>query len=268
MKTPKRVNPITTTLSDSTRNKVVHAELFYVGDINWVSDVGVHHRLKTYLQDFANNMVSVGTANELTDTKKMRVLMVDGTYATRSITVRFVVQPSAENKPQHKINVDLDKPFGKSHLAPYIHTHLKATAKNMATDKELAKISTELRELNAKVKQLEAKRDELESNRKVATNDHDALYHFGKVMELAFGDKYKFVGVLDDRYCKVLRFMVGGEGKVLPVSVYMVKEQVTKEHNVASSAIVPMPIIHVVNERNVMVPISDLTPNEIMGYLR
>lgn len=228
------------------------------------------------------NRIADATAKELatqatpsfSEKHRMRVVLPGGEYGFRMFTITYrlsMIGPKCDspktNKRSTKV-IPVDKPFGKSYLASYIHASLKATAKNMATNTEIAKINSELHTLTAKVKQLEAKRTELEANRKIATNDHNAVAHFGKLLEIAFRGEFVFNGVRDEGYCKVLSFVCNGETKVLPVSVFMVTEQVTKAHNVVSNATLPMPMIHVLNESNVMIPVTDLTPAEIMQFLR
>lgn len=253
MKHAKKVLKIATNFG------LVNVELFYVGEINWDAPmIRLNNQIREWATKFASGIL------DSTKRQKFSVVMADGTSATRSITASMV-----KDMGNLRLNINLTKPFGKSHLASHIHAQLKATTKNMATEKEIADISSQLNELNTKVLALQAKRTELENNRKVVANEHDVLAHFGKLMELAFAERYKFSGVVDDRFCKVLHFMENGKTKELPVSVYMVNEQVTNEHNVASASshIVPMPIIHVLNKQKIMVPVSDLTPIEIMGLL-
>ena len=251
-------------------HRTATVSLSYVGTIDWFDrqsrDSEAH--LQKWLR---KTLAEIG--DKTIHTRKFRVFMDDGVFATRTITAVFSVASNVKDapasiQPAPRLAVAMDKPIGKSYLASHIHGYLKATAKNMATDTEIAKINSELHTLTAKVKQLEAKRTELEANRKIATNDHNAVAHFGKLLEIAFRGEFVFNGVRDEGYCKVLSFVCNGETKVLPVSVFMVTEQVTKAHNVASNATLPMPMIHVLNESNVMIPVTDLTPAEIMQFLR
>ena len=272
MHKPKREFVLTSACRNASRNAQFNCRMSYIGDIDWNADKTVTARVNDWAQMWVNEMAETETHKAM-DCKKFRVYLSDGTISTRTITLEVSIHKAITTQPKSiqqapHLKVDMDKPFGKSYLASHIHGYLKATAKNMATDTEIAKITSELQTLNAKIKQLEAKRTELESNRKVATNDHDAVAHFGKLLEIAFCGEFVFDVVRDEGYCKVLEFVRNGEIKVLPVSVFMVTEQVTKAHNVASSAIVPMPTIHVLNKSNVMIPVSDLTPKEIMQFLR
>ena len=241
--------------------------LSYMGNIDWSSlesrdpDTHLHNWLRKQLAELGDTEISA------TRTRKFRVFMGSGMYETRTITAVFSV--ASKVKAGNTKEIASDKPFGKSYLASHIHATLKATAKNIATDSELSKLSAEIATMQSKLKELENRKAEMEKNRKVATNEHDAFTHIGKLLENAFGIGYKFVGAKDEKFCKVLKFTAYGESKELPISVYMVNEKVTKEHNVRStSAVVPMPIIHVMNEKNIMVPISDLTPEEIRNLLR
>lgn len=228
------------------------------------------------------NRIADATAKELatqatpsfSEKHRMCVVLPGGEYGFRMFTITYrlsMIGPKCDspktNKRSTKV-IPVDKPFGKSYLASYIHASLKATAKNMATDSEIAKINSEIATLQTKVTELEKRKAEMEKNRNVATNEHDAYTHVGKLLESAFGIGYQFTGAENEKFCKVLKFQAYGESKALPISVYMVTEKITEAHNVKSSATVPMPIIHVMNADHVMVPISDLTPEEIRALLR
>lgn len=269
MMKPKR--EYTNTYTSSGCATLIGIKLFYLGEIDWIDSVS-RNRIDSTVHELAKSLIESGES-ESTTTRKLHVRMVDGSMSIRAIKVILsIIRNAVKQEPvinhNDRLKLDIDKPFGKSYLASHIHGYLKATAKNMATDTEIAKINSELQTLDAKIKQLEAKRTELEAKRKVATNDHDAVKHFGKLLEIAFRGEFVFVGARDEGYCKVLEFVRSGEIKVLPVSVFLVTEHVTTEHNVKSSATVPMPIIHVLNTSNVMIPVSDLTPKEIMQFLR
>lgn len=258
----------------SVSNVIYDVEFTCIGKLHFVDNQIALRELNRMADATAKELATQATPS-FSEKHRMRVVLPGGEYGFRMFTITYrlsMIGPKCDspktNKRSTKV-IPVDKPFGKSYLASYIHASLKATAKNMVTDSELTKLSAEIATMQSKLNELEKRKAEMEKNRKVATNEHDAFTHLGKLLENAFGIGYKFVGAEDEKFCKVLKFQAYGESKELPISVYMVNEKVTEAHNVRSTnTVMPMPIIHVMNADNVMVPISDLTPEEICNLLR
>lgn len=260
----------------SVSNVIYDVEFTCIGKLHFVDNQIALRELNRMADATAKELATQATPS-FSEKHRMRVVLPGGEYGFRMFTITYrlsMIAPKCDspktNKRRSKV-VPMDKPFGKSYLASHIHASLKAAAKNMATDSELTKLTAEIATQQAKVAELEKRKAEMEKNRKVATNEHDAYTHVGKLLEKAIsdGDGFIFVGCKDEKFCKVLEFECHGKIKALPISVYMVNEKVTEAHNVRSTnTVMPMPIIHVMNADNVMVPISDLTPEEIRALLR